>query len=457
MKVIAMKVASVEDHPDAESLKIYWFEAPEHENRLVIANLENVYDVNDLVYVALEGAILKDGTKIRATKLRGIKSYGMAMGKIDKPDAVVGDDFTEQFCQEPDEKIDESNSHLSKSGISVIKWTDIESLFNIRRDLKAINFSPLITYRAKIKIDGSNGSVMLTPEGKIAAQSRTKIITPQDDNAGFAKWVNDNIDYFRALDFRSHDADNKQKETVTIFGEWAGSKIQKRTSISKIDRKIFAVFAIQYNQDNKETTLCDDPIAIRAKLPEHKDIFVLPWLSGPISLNYASTEQLENAIKVINKLVADIEVCDPWVKETFGVEGLGEGLVMYPQYEHIGGETFAVTTRDKYSKYVFKAKGEKHQVVKTKKAAQINPEVAASVGEFANLFATQARLEQGVTTVCNNEFNMKHLGGFLKWFVADVKKESAAELEASGLEWKQVNKVVMTAAREWYQAKVKEI
>lgn len=454
MKVIAMKVTSVEDHPNAESLKIYWFEAPEHENRMIIANLENIYDVGDLVYVALEGAILKEGivegvTKIKAQKLRGMKSHGMALGKIDKPDASAGDDFTEQFCQNKPANVD-------VSGVSVIKWPDIESFFNIRRDLKGAGLAPTIHYKAKIKIHGSNAGVTITSDGKIAAQSRTQIITPQNDNMGFATWVHKNIDYFKGLDFRSRDADNKQRGSVTIFGEWCGRAVQKNTSISDIDRKIFAVFAIQYSGAD-EALLSDEPIAIRAKLPGHKDIFVLPWHSKEMSLDFSNSTQLQEAVEQINQMIADIEVCDPWVKETFGIEGPGEGVVMYPQYEEIGGERFAITTRSKYSDYVFKAKGEKHRVVKTKKAVQIDPELATNMDEFVKLFNTNARLEQGVAAVCNGEYNMKHMGSFLKWFVADVKKESTAELEAAKLEWNQVSKLVMTAARKWYHEKANSI
>jgi hypothetical protein len=42
------------------------------------------------------------------------------------------------------------------------------------------------------KIDGTNACVVISPDGtEIAAQSRTRVITPEQDNAGFATLEND--------------------------------------------------------------------------------------------------------------------------------------------------------------------------------------------------------------------------------------------------------------------------
>ena len=42
------------------------------------------------------------------------------------------------------------------------------------------------------KIDGTNAQVFISEDGSIIAGSRTKWLTPQDDNFGFAKWVEEN-------------------------------------------------------------------------------------------------------------------------------------------------------------------------------------------------------------------------------------------------------------------------
>src|SRR5690242_770744 len=39
------------------------------------------------------------------------------------------------------------------------------------------------------KIDGTNAAVVVTEDGEVLAQSRTRFITPDSDNFGFAAWV----------------------------------------------------------------------------------------------------------------------------------------------------------------------------------------------------------------------------------------------------------------------------
>ena len=66
------------------------------------------------------------------------------------------------------------------------------------------------------KIDGTNAAIGVLDDGTVYAQSRKKLITPEQDNAGFARWVADNADALRAhLGPGLH------------FGEWWGRGIQR--------------------------------------------------------------------------------------------------------------------------------------------------------------------------------------------------------------------------------------
>ncbi len=65
------------------------------------------------------------------------------------------------------------------------------------------------------KIDGTNAAVGVTEDGDVYAQSRTRIITPDADNFGFARWVSENEDQLRDLGEGVH------------FGEWWGTGIQR--------------------------------------------------------------------------------------------------------------------------------------------------------------------------------------------------------------------------------------
>lgn len=426
MPVIAMEVKTAQNHPNADELYLYSFEAPGHEAVQIVANSENIYDVGDIVAIALTDSVLKDGTTIKPTKLRGVYSFGMAMRKVDEE---IGTDLSAIYCQE-----------MAEQSAQMQTWPSIELLYNLRRSLELLGEAPKITYRAKIKLDGTNGGIQIFTDGKVAVQSRSQIIDPKNDNLGFANWVNQNINFFAQLASAKH---------ATIFGEWCGKGIQKRTAVSEIDRKIFAVFAVQFGGvEGQVAKLEIRPDKIAEFLPKHPDIFVLPFYGEPIILDFGDRDRLESAVAILNQAVDTVEKVDPWVKETFGIEGIGEGLVWFPE----SGE---LAERLSYAELLFKAKGEKHQVVKTKQPVQIHPEVAQSIEEFVNLFVTPARLEQGVTEVCSGEFDMAKLGSFLQWFTADVQKESVSELESAQLSWKDVNKAVMNSAKKWYQEKAK--
>ena len=78
------------------------------------------------------------------------------------------------------------------------------------------------------KLDGSNSSICVTEAGNVYAGSRTRWITPEDDNFGFAKWVKANEEGLKTeLGFGTH------------FGEWFGSGIQRGYGLKE---KKFALF-----------------------------------------------------------------------------------------------------------------------------------------------------------------------------------------------------------------------
>lgn len=96
MPVIAMKVVSAENHPDAKRLRVYQFEDAAGDKIQVVANLTNVYEVGDVAAVATIGTTV-EGMLIKEVSLREIPSYGMAMGKVE---AEIGSDLSSQFGAE---------------------------------------------------------------------------------------------------------------------------------------------------------------------------------------------------------------------------------------------------------------------------------------------------------------------------------------------------------------------
>jgi hypothetical protein len=79
------------------------------------------------------------------------------------------------------------------------------------------------------KIDGTNGQIAITEDGNFFVGSRTRWITPKDDNHGFARWAYEHKDELMTLGVGSH------------FGEWWGQGIQRNYGLKE---KKFSLFNI---------------------------------------------------------------------------------------------------------------------------------------------------------------------------------------------------------------------
>ncbi len=332
-----------------------------------------------------------------------------------------------------------------------IKWPEILNFHNLRRELikypEVLQGDSVVTYRGKIKLHGTNAAIQILHDGTLKVQSRTAIITSHNDNCGFATWVDSQQESWRAVVSLEKD--------MIIFGEWAGSGIMKGTAINNLPNKIFAVFAVAMRDLASDVLdFIIEPEEITRLIGKINQVYVLPWydkngiIFEPKIEWLAVVDNLQSTVDLINEEVKAIDTCDPWVKKVFGIEGVGEGLVFYP-ISHLGRKSFG--------DLAFKAKGEKHKVVKTKESVQIDPEIVASAEEFAQLVLTEQRLEQGVRELNAGElvFDIQKVGPFIGWICKDVKKETEAELQESNLTWKQVQNSISSFAKQWFVSKTR--
>ena len=77
------------------------------------------------------------------------------------------------------------------------------------------------------KIDGTNVAVIVTEDGRVAAQSRNRLITPDADNYGFARWVHERSDALANMLGPGHH-----------YGEWWGSGIQRGYGLTGGDKRL---------------------------------------------------------------------------------------------------------------------------------------------------------------------------------------------------------------------------
>lgn len=76
------------------------------------------------------------------------------------------------------------------------------------------------------KIDGTNACILITQDGQMLTGSRTRWITPADDNFGFARWCAEHREELMTLGVGRH------------FGEWWGSGIQRGYGLPKGEKRL---------------------------------------------------------------------------------------------------------------------------------------------------------------------------------------------------------------------------
>ena len=95
----------------------------------------------------------------------------------------------------------------------------------------------------------------------IMAGSRTRYITPQNDNAGFAKWVDANAFELLQLGEGRH------------FGEWYGNGIQRNYGMGK---KMFALFnTTRWAYTELPKDVCTVPVLYEGDYVDHKHLLGL--------------------------------------------------------------------------------------------------------------------------------------------------------------------------------------
>lgn len=75
------------------------------------------------------------------------------------------------------------------------------------------------------KIDGTNACIRITEDGQFLTGSRTRWITPEDDNYGFSKWAHANREELMQLGVGLH------------FGEWWGNGCQRGYGLSQGEKR----------------------------------------------------------------------------------------------------------------------------------------------------------------------------------------------------------------------------
>jgi hypothetical protein len=218
-----------------------------------------------------------------------------------------------------------------------------------------------------------------------------------------------------------------------VFGEWAGQGVQKFVAISEA-APFFAVFAVVIIDERTDhLQLWTEPRDICALLDfvpgRPGNVHVLPWYttSGnpePASwtVNLNEPEEIKLLSETLNALVAEIDKCDPWAAEVLGIEGPGEGLVMYPD---------SSDSLRRFEQLAFKVKGETHlgpsQITKKKGH---NPAIL----DIVDILKVGPRIVQAMCDIYEDPGFLRPLAksdtaAVIRWVMNDIDRECGPEVD----------------------------
>lgn len=317
---------------------------------------------------------------------------------------------------------------------------------------------PTVTFRGTVKLHGTNAGICRPVNGgvnDIYYQSRERVITPEQDNAGFAMWAYGNREVFNDLfdHIRSWCATVEDDDIIQIFGEWAGGNIQKGVGLNQIEKSFF-VFGIRVSKNGESNvwqhhsvqTYAIDTI-VDARIPNMYDINDFPhW---EIDIDMTDAKAVQN--KLIELTMAVEEDC-PVVRTLRGDQtvtpSIGEGIV----WQAVIPNTVDTRIINMLSGLRFKVKGEKHSASKVKTIAPVDTEKLNSIKEFVEYAVTENRLNQGLDKLREKGLpqDSTSTGEFIKWIMGDVLKEELDVVAKSGLTTKEITGPIANKARDFF-------
>ena len=290
------------------------------------------------------------------------------------------------------------------------------SIEQFRTVIKYVNkYLPEVTtlkYKGTVKLHGTNAAIGVLKDGTVYFQSRNSIITPENDNAGFATFM-------KHFEIQIRNAFHNPEKDVIEYGEWCGGNIQKGVGINGLN-KMFVLF---------------NPIEIPNPVLELPIYSVHDFPTWETEIDFRDPEKI---VPYLTEITEAVEAKCP-VAAFFNQEGVGEGVVWKPSKLPWADDT----------SLVFKVKGEKHASSKVKTLIPLTPEQMEQhnkINNFVDYVITPNRVEQAIKEV--KAESRKDTGNILKWVMQDVIKEESDTMEQAGITTKEFSAPAIKKIKE---------
>ncbi len=310
---------------------------------------------------------------------------------------------------------------------------------------------PTLKYRGTVKLHGTNAAVVIEQGSNLVFQSRNRVITPENDNSGFAAAMSTPEMVLELLNFLSKlgdiyypdiiGADDILNRTV-VYGEWCGKGIQAGCAIHSLP-KMFVVFAIKVFIPQPVPTLFWSKWLDIQHLPVMPDDSMIKTVTqfGFYEADIDFNNDIQDAPPLLLTITDNVEKQCP-AGLALGAEGIGEGVVWR-----------CITPGFESSRFWFKVKGEKHSIRPRKDRTQrTSPEKQARIEDFVRGAVSHSRLHQGIEYLVEMEqpIDRTSTGKFLSWVCKDILNEDKLIMEDAGLKKKDVSSYIGRVARDWY-------
>lgn len=303
---------------------------------------------------------------------------------------------------------------------------------------------PVLTFKGTTKLHGTFAGIKYNAiNQKLTAMSKKDDITPEQDNAGFAMFVETHKEYF--IDMLR--VINRTKE-ISIMGEWAGPGIQKGVGINLIPEKSFFMFGIKYvlededSEEDGETFWIDFPETVLSTIADKgpKNLYsVFDFKTWEQDVDFNKPQE---AIAIFEKIMNDVDESCP-VAESLGFKGHGEGVVWVS--DCCG------------NRLIFKEKGDSHSIKTPRQPKEKDPREQEKL-DFADMVTPGWRLEQGVQEICDTNNGgilvMKDMGNVIKWVLGDIAKEETTLFKEFGFSLKDIQKYVSAIVRDYIKQEI---
>jgi len=299
---------------------------------------------------------------------------------------------------------------------------------------------PVVEFQGVVKLHGTNSAICFyNPNGSFYCQSRENIINEVKDNAGFAHWVNkegykiwDNIKELKVSSL-------SVIKDIVVFGEWVGGSIQKGVALNELSKR-FVIFGLKVIYEDDTTEWLDSSLI--DEMPEINVYNIARIPTYDIEVDLARPDK---AIEKMMQMVEEVENECPFAK-SFGVSGIGEGLVFRQKGEYGFGNSY-------------KVKGEKHSKSKIKKLPTVDVVKMDNLQQAVETHIHEDRLQQIYDKIVLTEADKvpQNIGIFIQNLIADAWDEEGDSIRASDISRKEFGAATSKVAARWFQNKLKEI